>query len=196
MNFFPIYSSPRRQQRLWCVIFFHPQNPSGVLQKEKKFPPLAIQRKHTASVYANVIKPRKKNIECLHTGHVVTWNRKCHESLHQHSGACTIPLNDPLFLFFSVASSACYWPLAALLLRSRSCVWLAVFRSGAELKMPNVLKEVDAIQRSELDIKRVPMTAKLLIQLKCHNVGNPPPNKTPFQMKKPPPPSSSAPAGF
>lgn len=116
MNFFPIYSSPRRQQRLWCVIFFHPQNPSGVLQKEKKFPPLAIQRKHTAAVYANVIKPRKKNIECLHTGHVVTWNRKCHENLHQHSGAaCTIPLNDPLFLFF-------FGCIKRLLLAARSFV--------------------------------------------------------------------------
>lgn len=66
-------------------------------------------------------------------------------------------------MFFWVASSTCYWRLAVSLLRSRSCVWLVVFRSGAELKMSNVLKEVDAMQRSELDIKRVPMTAKLLI---------------------------------
>lgn len=79
--------------------------------------------------------------------------------------------------FFLVASSTCYWPLAALLLRSLSCVWLVVFRSGAELKMPNVLKEVDVIQSSELDIKRAPMTAKLLIQLKCHNAGTPRPKK-------------------
>lgn len=86
---------------------------------------------------------------------MVTWNRKFYENL----------------FFFLVASSTCYWPLTALLLRSRSCVWLIVFRSGSELKMPNVLKEVDAIQRSELDIKRAPMTAKLLIQLKCHNAG-------------------------
>lgn len=59
-----------------------------------------------------------------------------------------------------------------------------MFCSAAELKMPNVLKEVDAIQCSELDIKRAPMTAKLLILLKCHNAREPPPKKNGFPNEK------------
>lgn len=72
--------------------------------------------------------------------------------------------------------------------------WLcSALDQAAELKMPNVLKEVNAIQRSELDIKHAPLTAKLLIQLKCHNAGKKKQNKkkTPFQMKKPSPPPPS-----